>query len=139
MRSFHHGVRQVHVLPMRSFMSAGWLTLVLSAFCFAQTPTMEWIRQFGTPQTNDAGLDGDGITGISLDGLGNLFVGGTTWGNLFGPNGGNQDLFLAKFDLAGNYQWGRQYSAPSQQRGGCPAKRASISRSLIRTLASVMD
>jgi hypothetical protein len=85
---------------------------------------MEWIHQFGTPQTNDAGIDGDSITGMSLDGMGNLFVAGSTWGNLFGLNGGNQDLFLAKFNLAGSQEWGRQYSAPSQQRGGGAAADA---------------
>jgi len=72
-------------------------------------PTLEWIRQFGTPVINAVDIDGDSIEGISLDGLGSLYISGKTWGSLAGPNAGGEDSFLGKFDVAGNQQWMRQF------------------------------
>jgi hypothetical protein len=51
-----------------------------------------WAHQFGT-----AGNDG-GI-GISADGLGSVYLTGSTGGSLYGPNRGGIDSFLTRFDV----------------------------------------
>ena len=38
-------------------------------------------------------------TGISLDGLGSLYMSGNTWGDLAAPNAGNRDAFVARYML----------------------------------------
>lgn len=60
-----------------------------------------WTRQFGTPGS-DASLD------ISADGPGNVYISGRTKGSLGGPNGGDWDAFVSKFDPQGNLLWTRQ-------------------------------
>ena len=62
---------------------------------------LQWIRQLGT-------IDGDGSTSVSADGLGNVYISGGTAGSLGGPNAGEGDAFVSKFDAAGNIQWTRQ-------------------------------
>src|SRR5690606_14256038 len=46
------------------------------------TGTLQWVRQFGT-SNNDNG------TGVSADGLGNVYISGYTQGSLGGPNAGD--------------------------------------------------
>src|SRR4051812_9232388 len=81
--------------------------LLLSAFLFGSaarsTPavSLEWIKQLGTSGA-------DSSEGISADGLGNICLSGFTTGSLFGPNAGQEDASLAKYDAAGNLQWARQ-------------------------------
>jgi hypothetical protein len=56
---------------------------------------LQWSQQMGT-----AGADyGDGV---AVDSAGNIYVSGSAMGSLYGPHLGNADLFLAKFDPAGN-------------------------------------
>ena len=52
--------------------------------------TLQWIQQFGTT-VNDA------FRGVSADGLGNVYMSGSTDGDLWGPNAGENDAILAKF------------------------------------------
>jgi hypothetical protein len=52
-----------------------------------------WARQFGT-SANEAG------TGISADGLGNVYFSGQAGGSLFAPNAGLTDAFVGKFTEA---------------------------------------
>jgi hypothetical protein len=61
----------------------------------------QWVRQFGT--TAD-----DGSGGVSTDGLGNVYIAGSTSGSLGGPFAGNTDAFIAKYDATGSLQWIRQ-------------------------------
>ena len=66
-----------------------------------------WSRQLGTASYDEAAA-------ISADGIGNIFIAGTTWGTLDDspfPNGA-QDAFLAKYNSAGDLQWTRQLGAP---------------------------
>jgi len=56
-----------------------------------------WIRQFGTG--SEYGYS------IAVDGAGNAYVSGVTWGSLGGPNAGWADAFLAKYDTSGNPLW----------------------------------
>ncbi len=46
---------------------------------------------------------------VSADGLGNLYVSGTTTGNLAAPNAGFTDGFVRKYDSAGQLIWTRQF------------------------------
>lgn len=61
-----------------------------------------WIRQFGSTEA-------DLVDGVSFDGLGNVYVGGNTWGDLGGINAGNRDGFVCKFDTDGVQLWCRQF------------------------------
>jgi hypothetical protein len=51
---------------------------------------------------------------VSTDGFGNAYVSGQTMGSLGGPNAGEQDNFLAKYDAAGNQLWIRQAGTSGQ-------------------------
>jgi len=62
---------------------------------------LAWSRQIGTS-------GGDRSHSVALDGLGNVFISGFTFGNLGGTNAGNTDAFLTKYDSAGNLVWSRQ-------------------------------
>jgi len=48
-----------------------------------------WTKQFGTGES-------DSSSGLSVDGLGNVYATGSTNGSLFGPNAGQTDAFLVK-------------------------------------------
>ena len=61
-----------------------------------------WIRQFGTGEWDQAAA-------LAPDGAGGVFVAGSTNGSLSGPNAGNLDAFVARYDSAGNRLWIRQF------------------------------
>jgi hypothetical protein len=65
-----------------------------------------WARQIGTAAT-------DFVTGVSADGLGNVYVAGFTDGSLGGPNAGGSDAFVSKYDQDGNRVWIRQFGTPA--------------------------
>ncbi len=64
-----------------------------------------WTRQLGTPEW-------DGSLGVSVDGLGNVYISGWTYGELDEPNAGATDAFLSKYDH-GNLVWTRQLGTPT--------------------------
>lgn len=51
-----------------------------------------WTRQIGTPAMEQS-------SGVAVDGLGNVHIGGFTEGDLGGPNAGPYDAFVAKFQV----------------------------------------
>jgi hypothetical protein len=64
--------------------------------------TRQWTRHLGT-------ADHDECSGIAVDMGGNVYVTGITLGGLDGnTNAGRIDLFLVKYNAAGNWQWTRQ-------------------------------
>jgi len=64
-----------------------------------------WIRQFGSDL-------GDEAYGVALDGEGNVYVSGYTWGTLPGQSSaGGEDAFVCKFDPLGNVLWIRQFGS----------------------------
>jgi hypothetical protein len=77
-------------------------------------------RQLGTTATDEA-------NGVSVDGAGNVYVAGSTAGDLddvgFGdPLSGGVDLFLAKFDPAGSLLFTRQLgTVPTDEAFGVAA------------------
>jgi hypothetical protein len=61
-----------------------------------------WVRQFGTNTY-------DRLRIASPDGSGGVYVGGETSGSLGGPNAGERDAWLARYDGAGDQDWIRQF------------------------------
>jgi len=57
-----------------------------------------WTRQLGSGEV-------DSSLGLSADGAGNVFIAGYTRGSLGGPNAGEQDAFVSKYDTDGNLLW----------------------------------
>jgi len=71
--------------------------------------TKQWTQQLGTSS-------GDYATGVATDSSGNVYAAGGTSGGLDGnTNQGKIDLFLVKFDLAGNKQWTKQLGTSSNE------------------------
>lgn len=81
---------------------AGLAVGVLLLFSNAHAATLEWVRQLGT-DTDDV------VIHVSADGFGNVYISGGTAGSLGGPNAGQFDAFLSKFDGTGNSLWSRQF------------------------------
>ncbi len=70
----------------------------------------KWVKQFGT-NSYDIG------TSVLIDEIGNIFVGGYTWGNLNeNINMGSSDSFLTKFDQNGNIIWTKQWGTRFEDR-----------------------
>jgi Beta-propeller repeat len=69
---------------------------------------LSWTRQFGTPGQ-------DALFAIAADGAGNVFVTGSTTGDLAGPNAGERDGYLSKFDGNGNRLWTHQFGSPQSE------------------------
>lgn len=65
---------------------------------YDSTGNQTWIRQFGTSEWDNA-------AGVAPDGAGGVLVGGTTEGSLGGPSAGAADVWLARYDSAGNRLW----------------------------------
>jgi hypothetical protein len=65
-----------------------------------------WVRQIGTPAEDCSYFPS---CSMAVDSFGNVFISGETFGSLGGPNEGDADVFLVKYDGAGNYLWSRQF------------------------------
>jgi hypothetical protein len=77
--------------------------------------SLQWTRQLGTDSF-------EGSHGVSADGLGNVYITGDTGGSLDGPNAGPADVFISKYDAAGNLQWTKQMGTNgSDQSNGVSA------------------
>ena len=72
--------------------------------------TVQWTRQIGTSES-------DGARGIAVDGSGNSYITGWTFGDLGGPNQGRRDAFVVKCDSGGTVQWARQFGTRSNDGG----------------------
>lgn len=69
-----------------------------------------WTRQTGSTQT-------DRSVGVALDSAGNAYLTGYTTGDVGAPNAGLGDMFLTKYDAAGNHVWDRQLGSPTWDYG----------------------
>lgn len=76
-----------------------------------------WIQQVGSASSDQG-------SGVSADGLGNVYLAGTTAGSLGGPNRGNADAFVRRYDASGVLLWTRQFgSVDSDQVADVSADR----------------
>jgi hypothetical protein len=66
-----------------------------------------WRRQFGTSRF-------DTVYDVGTDAQGNIYVAGTTFGNLAATKEGvSSDIFVAKYNAAGTQIWIRQFGSPT--------------------------
>jgi hypothetical protein len=72
--------------------------------------TLEWTRQYGSSADDTTGV-------VAADVLGNVFIVGYTRGDVGGPNAGDRDAFVIKYDSAGNFAWARQHGSSSYDFG----------------------
>ena len=69
-----------------------------------------WVKQIGTTNSDSA-------SAIATDPLGNVFISGTTQGDLeAGQSQGSNDAFLAKYDTEGNQLWLKQLGTSQSDR-----------------------
>jgi len=79
---------------------------------------LAWVRQFGTPSTDDA-------VAVAAD-AGGVWVAGNTSGTLAGQtSAGSQDAYLARYDGAGTLQWVRQFGTAALDQAWSVAADAS--------------
>jgi hypothetical protein len=71
-----------------------------------------WTRQLGT-NYHDHGYS------VAADANGNAYLAGTTSGSLGGPNAGDTDAYLAKYDAVGTSLWTRQLGTVGSEFGRC--------------------
>ncbi len=72
-----------------------------------------WVHQLGTTTWDLA-------TGVAVDGIGNVYITGGTYGALPGspePNAGNVDAFVAKYNTSGAIQWVHQLGSTTGDVG----------------------
>lgn len=77
---------------------------------FDASGTQIWGRELDTPGSDTA-------SAVTTDATGNIFISGTTDGDLGGPNAGSNDAFLSKYDGAGSLQWTRQFGTGANDVG----------------------
>jgi hypothetical protein len=68
-----------------------------------------WITQFGTS-------DGQNAHALASDGAGGVFVAGGAWGNLGGLNAGISDVYVARYNAAGQQTWITQFGTSSSEQ-----------------------
>ncbi len=68
----------------------------------------EWVRQFGTVAT-------DAANGVATDAEGNVYLAGQTGGSLAGPNRGGYDVWVAKYNPAGQRLWRQQFGTDAYE------------------------
>jgi len=83
--------------------NAGWSDIFLTKW--DADGTEQWTRQWGSEET-------DYGNSVTVDSVGNIYVTGTTGGNLDGnTNAGWYDIFLTKWSGDGTKQWTRQWGS----------------------------
>ncbi|MFH1549130.1 MAG: SBBP repeat-containing protein, partial [Planctomycetota bacterium] len=105
----------ISVFPLRLiiwcavFLVVTGVSLTGAAYA-AETPYgLAWTRQLGT-SSDDRSLS------VAIDGSGNAYISGYTYGSLGGTNAGGFDAFLAKYDSAGSLLWTEQLGTSSDER-----------------------
>ena len=65
-----------------------------------------WSKQFGTPEEDDEEW-------CAIDKSGNVYIAGSTTGNLNGKNAGKEDIFVVKYNSDGQMAWSKQFGTDS--------------------------
>jgi hypothetical protein len=73
-----------------------------------------WARQIGTAAWDEA-------KSVASDRDGNIYIAGSTKGNLGGTNAGDVDSWLAKYDSSGNLVWQQQIGTIAEDEAFCVA------------------
>ncbi len=82
---------------------------------FDQTGAYQWSKRFGSTGS-------DGASGVAVDGAGNVtltgrFQGSVSFGGAALASRGGDDIFVARFDAAGNHLWSRGYGTTRDDEG----------------------
>jgi hypothetical protein len=85
-------------------------TFVLASKVQSASPNVKW-------RTNVGSTADDIASAISYDGVGAVYVTGSTFGAFGGANLGSQDAFLAKVSTSGTQEWVRQFGSPQYDQG----------------------
>ncbi|MFO0913441.1 MAG: SBBP repeat-containing protein [Pirellulales bacterium] len=85
-------------------------SVILICGTSARAQSLEWAQQFGTVAIDHA-------ASVVADTWGNIYVSGSTLGDLAGPNAGEFDAYVAKYDAAGGHQWTRQFGTDATDLG----------------------
>ena len=80
--------------------NAGGVDVFLSKF--DSDGNVLWMKQIGSSH------DQEGGESVAVDASGNVYIAGTTGGDLGAPSAGRFDAFLGKFDSEGNLLWVKQ-------------------------------
>ena len=70
---------------------------------------LQWTRQFGTSTLDQS-------YGVSVDGLGGVYISGYTFGTLGDSSAGDGDAFVTKLDETGEHIWTRQFGTNELDR-----------------------
>jgi hypothetical protein len=76
---------------------------------YTSSGSLLWRQHLGSSQ-DDFGY------GLSLDGLGRIYVSGQTDGGLAGLNVGDDDIFVTSWDTSGQFRWTRQFGTESSEK-----------------------
>jgi hypothetical protein len=101
------------IVASRRALLFGLATLLLADASVAQ-PVLAWKRTLESFSDSGFGFffpRDDFADGVSYDGLGNIYLSGSTFGNLAGANAGSSDVFVARYDPDGNQVWIRQFGS----------------------------
>jgi hypothetical protein len=77
---------------------------------YAPSGTLLWTQQLGSSSFDDSGS-------VAVDGDGNVFICGWTYGSLDGTNQGGYDLFVSKYDDDGTLLWTKQLGTSGTDYG----------------------
>ncbi len=81
---------------------------------YTASGSVSWTKQFGTTSE-------DLVNDVAVDGSGNAYVVGYTYGSLGRTNGGGADMFIRKYNPSGGVSWTRQLHFSSYDYGSAVA------------------
>ncbi len=85
---------------------------------YSSSGSVVWTKQFGT-SVEDFAYD------VAVDGGGNVYISGSTYGSLSGTNGGGSDMFIRKYTSGGGVVWTKQHHYSDQDTGTAVAVSGS--------------
>lgn len=101
------------------------LGVVAIVTCEMNALGQQWIRQFGTSET-------DFPFALSTDGVDGMFVAGATTGSLGGQNAGEADAWIARYSGEGNRLWIQQFGTIASDSWQQPWEFPEMAFDLVR-------